>query len=347
MKCTDATFTCRNPAANLGNLGELVQHRFPQGSGSGLTPHPVHYCQHLSVSNYSIKAQPVSGRRRRVMSMIAAGKGQRYEWSAGRNVQFTAVWDFHLSSAQRRRAGEGGEGKKKGEQEERGVKLLPPCSTSWTEYQLETAHGDGSVKAVCEGVHCSRSYQSPRMLPSFFHCTAVESCMFGVLPRHCLCFSSIGRYSISVSHPRFLCLSCCLSIRRHLANIHHWASLLCLRLNSIHPNICMLSNLQEEWNNLTKTNQSFINLLGHTGAPHPTPPASTLSEPSVVTHTEVKSTGMTLPVAGRANSIRPPPWKMKSCSQTKTLIHSTFFRSHGAGLVHPLNFIPSARLNKS
>lgn len=55
------------------------------------------YCQHLNISNYSIKAQPVSSGPRRTMWMIAVGKGRRYEWSAGRNVQFTAVQDFHLS----------------------------------------------------------------------------------------------------------------------------------------------------------------------------------------------------------------------------------------------------------
>lgn len=100
---------------------KLVQRRFCQCSASGLNPHPVRYCQHLSVSNYSIKAQPVSSRRRRMMSMIAAGKGQRYEWSAGRNVQFTAVWDFHLSSAQRWRAGKGEKGGA-GRERSRGVK---------------------------------------------------------------------------------------------------------------------------------------------------------------------------------------------------------------------------------
>lgn len=106
-------------------------------------PRPVCYCQHLSISNYSIKAQPVSSRRRRMISAIAAGKGQRYEWSAGRNVQFTGFWDFHLSSATQWRTGK----------REKGRARREDCSTSWTEYQQEHSIRT-RVKAVCEQVQC-------------------------------------------------------------------------------------------------------------------------------------------------------------------------------------------------
>lgn len=41
--------------------------------------------------NCSIKARPTGGGRHGAMLMIAAGKGRRFEWSAGRGVQFTAV----------------------------------------------------------------------------------------------------------------------------------------------------------------------------------------------------------------------------------------------------------------
>lgn len=128
----------------------FMQHHFHQCSSSGLTPHPVLYCQHSSFSNYSIKAQPVSGRLHRMMSMIAAGKGQRYEWSAGRNVQFTAVWDFHLSSAQWRRAGEREKGSRKGEE---WSFFLPPVlphelNTNWNAAWRRECDGTGWVCAL-------------------------------------------------------------------------------------------------------------------------------------------------------------------------------------------------------
>ena len=123
-----------------------------------------------------------------------------------------------------------------------------------------------------------------------------------VLPPPSPCFSSTGRYSISVSSslslpppPRPPFFSC--SIRMHLANIHHWTSLLCLRLDGIHPNICMPSNLREEWNNPAKTNQSFIKL-------HPQPilrpPRASCRRPRQGKNKK-KCMGATLPAAGQAN----------------------------------------------
>lgn len=56
---------------------------------------------------------------------------------------------------------------------------------------------------------------------------------------------------------------------------------------------------------------------------------------------------MTLPAAREANSPCTLLQEMNLCSHTEALTHSTFFGSSGARLVHPLNFIPSARLNKS
>ena len=205
------------------------------------------------------------------MSMIAAGKGQRYEWSAGRNVQFTAVWDFHLSSAQWRRAGEGEKrGARRERSEERGF-LSPSCSTSWTEYQLERA---------LECVRRSRSYQSPWM----FHIFLSRSRILYVLSSPLLINREVQylRLVLALLAPTPPFLSC--SIRMHLPNIHHWASLLCLRPDGIHPNICMPSNLQEEWNNPAKTNQSFIKTA-------PLDQSAALPEPLVVVRAEVKTYG--------------------------------------------------------
>lgn len=116
---------------------------FSQFSASGLTPCPALYCQHLRVSNYSIKTQACQRKRvRSMMSMIAAGKARQHEWSAGRNVQFTAVWDFHLSRGQWRR-------ERKRQQEERGVYLLPLFYLmNWI--PTGAPHGDESLCAtVC------------------------------------------------------------------------------------------------------------------------------------------------------------------------------------------------------
>lgn len=105
-------FIC--PSATLFKMpwfGLFIEADFPfkphfcQSAVHWFNPHPLRYCQQRSISNYSIKARPVDCRLRRMMSMIAAREGQRYEWFVGRNVQFTAVWDFHLSSAQWWKAG--------------------------------------------------------------------------------------------------------------------------------------------------------------------------------------------------------------------------------------------------
>lgn len=99
-----------------------------------------------------------------------------------------------------------------------------------------------------------------------------------------------------------------------------------------------------DWGSLTKPlkiNQSFIKLLGHTGV------TSTPALSLLLSGAQMWRTGLTLPVATGANNPCISSQKMKLCSHTKALTHSTFFRSSGASLVRPLNFIPSARLNKS
>lgn len=83
---------------------KLMQHNFHQCSSSSSLHSPVPSTQ--AFQTIPLKLKPVRGRLRCMMSMIAAGTGWCYEWSAGRNVQFTAACDFHLSSAQRRKARE-------------------------------------------------------------------------------------------------------------------------------------------------------------------------------------------------------------------------------------------------
>lgn len=132
-----------------------VQHHFCQCYSRGFTPpptlpHPMHYCQHLSVSNCSIKPQACQPKTTPCdVDDSSGGKGPRYEWLAGRNVQFPAVWDFHLSSAQWRRAREQvREREKKSRKRDEWTSF--PCSTSWTEYQLELCMKARARREGCE-----------------------------------------------------------------------------------------------------------------------------------------------------------------------------------------------------
>lgn len=145
------------------------------------------------------------------MSTIAAGTARRYEWPAGRSLQFTAVWDFHLSSAQR----EKGSTKKE--------KLLSSCPASWTEYQLELCMGR-SVKAQ-GSVGNSQALIRARAVSTYTFLS--KFCIFP-----CCLFLIDGGFASLLFRLYFF-----------LRNIHRWATLLCMRPPSIHSDICMLFNL--------------------------------------------------------------------------------------------------------
>lgn len=138
-----------------------------------------------------------------------------------------------------------------------------------------------SAKDVCNAL-----ISAVNSFSSFFHCNDVGSYshllingeaqpLYHHLSAHIMVFSLP---SLSGSH----------SLGVHFQNIHHWASVLCLRLNSIHPNICVLHNLQEELNNLMKTNQAFIKWPNHC-QPNV---FQTSSELSAVTYSKGKTYGV-------------------------------------------------------
>lgn len=231
----------------------------------------MHYCQHLSVSNCSIKApacQPNTVPYDVDESSREGDDDMNGLLDPMFNFQRSEIFIYHRHN----------EGEPEWEEKKVGRETSEspsPVSTSWTEYQLELLLEDGSAeaRAACERALRSRAYHSRECFHILFSPLSFTEAVY-LINGDVQIFSSFNHTLIP---PLSSSLSGSCSIQMYLANIHHWASLLCLRLNSIHPNICMLSNLEEEWNNLTKTNQSFIKLLSHTSYPTTTP----LSAPSV------------------------------------------------------------------
>lgn len=116
---------------------------------------------------------------------------------------------------------------------------------------------------------------------------------------------------------------------------HHcyaWGSTAFILISACFP-ICKKNEIISPRQTNHLSNSSTISSLNS--------PNSNLSLLPDVQEPEVRSTGVT-----RAK-LTADVYHDKECSHTKTLIHPTFFRSHGTSSVHPLISIPCACLNKS
>ena len=150
---------------------ELLQHHVR----SGLTSHPACYCQHLSVSNYSIKSPACQRRTTPYDVDDSSGEGTALwmvcwtQCSIYSGLRFPSI-NGTMTESRR-------EGEKRGARRESGARseafLSPSCSTSWTEYQLEGKKNKKKRLSVCvaraliRACECSTSFFLRRGLESY------------------------------------------------------------------------------------------------------------------------------------------------------------------------------------